>query len=170
MPLRSLSLVAQSNGDSAADADCHAEANEPACGRASAGILLHMTNDELAAFYRRYNACCNGHRFADFGEFVADDVVINGTDRGFDAYIEGLQAVVRAFPDYRWELRHLMVDAPWIAAHLEDTGTHRETFFGVQATGRSVSTREFAFYRVDAGRIAEVWGTAFHLLLLEQLR
>jgi predicted ester cyclase len=129
-----------------------------------------MTNDELAAFYRRYNACCNAHRFEDLREFVAHDVVINGIDRGLDAYADGLQAVVGAFPDYRWDLRHLVVDAPWIAAHLADTGTHRGPFLGVQATGRSVSTQEFAFYRLDAGRIAEVWGTAFHVHLLEQLR
>jgi predicted ester cyclase len=63
-----------------------------------------------------------------------------------------------------------VVEVPWIAAHVADTGTHREPFLGVQATGRSVSTHEFAFYRVDAGRIAEVWGTAFHVHLLEQLR
>jgi len=58
---------------------------------------------------------------------------------------------VRAFPDYTWELRRLVVDAPWIAAHLTDTGTHRAEFHGVQATGRSVAIPEFAFYRVDAG-------------------
>ena len=51
-----------------------------------------------------------------------------------------------------------------------DTGTHHGAFHGVRATGRSVSTQEFAFYRVDADRIAEVWGMAFHVHLLEQLR
>jgi predicted ester cyclase len=134
------------------------------------GILLAMTNDELAAFYRRYNACCNEHRIEDLGEFVARDVAINGTDGGLDAYTDALAVVVRAFPDYRWELRHLVVDAPWIAAHLTDTGTHRDTFFGVQATDRSVHAREFAIYRIDTGRIAEVWGTAFHEDLLQQLQ
>ena len=129
-----------------------------------------MTNDELAAFYRRYNACCNEHRFETLYEFVSYDVVINGADRGLDAYADGLRSVVRAFPNYRWELRHLAVDAPWIAAHLADKGTHLGPFLGVPATGRSVRTQEFAFYRVDAGRIAEVWGTAFHVHLLEQLR
>jgi steroid delta-isomerase-like uncharacterized protein len=129
-----------------------------------------MTNDELAAFYRRYNACCNEHRIEDLGEFVARDVAIDGTDRGLDAYAAELRAVVRAFPDYRWDLRRLVVDAPWIAAHFTDTGTHREEFRGVPATGRTVTVPEFAFYRVDAGRIAEVWGSAFHLHLLEQLR
>jgi predicted ester cyclase len=129
-----------------------------------------MTDDDLAGFYRRYNACCNEHRFEDLAEFVARDVVANGTERGLEAYAEGLRAVVRAFPDYRWEIRHLVIDAPWIAAHFADTGTHRGPFLGVEATGRAVSTQEFAFYRIDAGRIAEVWVTADDLQLLEQIR
>jgi predicted ester cyclase len=129
-----------------------------------------MNNDELAAFYRRYNECCNEHRFEDLADFVARDVAIDGIDRGVDAYAAELRAVVRAFPDYRWELRRLVIDAPWLAAHLTDTGTHREAFRGVQATGRSVAVPEFAFYRIDGGRIAEVWGSAFHVQLLEQLR
>jgi predicted ester cyclase len=131
---------------------------------------MRMSDNGLAAFYRRYNACCNEHRFEDLGDFVASDVVVNGTECGLDAYAEGLRAVVRAFPDYRWELRHLLVDEPWIAAHFADTGTHRGPFLGVAATGRSVSTQEFAFYRLDAGRIAEVWVTADDLDLLNQLR
>ena len=129
-----------------------------------------MTNDELAAFYRRYNACCNEHRFEDLDEFVARDVAIDGAARGLEAYAAEVRAVVRAFPDYRWELRRLVVAAPWIAAHFTDTGTHREAFLGVQPTGRSVAVLEFAFYRVDAGLIAEVWGSAFHVHLLAQLR
>ena len=78
--------------------------------------------------------------------------------------------MVAGFPDFRWELRHLVIDGPWIAAHLTDTGTHRGTFQGVEPTGRPVATDEFAFYRVDAGRIAEVWGMAFAVLLLDQIR
>jgi len=124
---------------------------------------------ELAAFYRRYNAACNEHRFDDFAEFVSPDVVINGTDRGLDAYTHGLRVVVAAFPDYRWELRHLVIDEPWISAHLRDTGTHRGTFQGVAATGRSVETEEFAFYRIRDGRISEVWGTAFDVQLRHQV-
>jgi predicted ester cyclase len=129
-----------------------------------------MTDNELEGFYRRYNACCNEHRFEDLAEFVAADVVTNGTERGLDAYAEGLRAVVRAFPDYRWDLRHLVIDPPWIAAHFADTGTHRGRFLGVPATGRSISTQEFALYRVDARRIVEVWVTADDRQLLQQLR
>ena len=62
-------------------------------------ILGGMTNNELAAFYHRYNPCCNEHRFDELAEFVARDVAIDGTDRGLDAYAAELRAAVRAFPD-----------------------------------------------------------------------
>jgi predicted ester cyclase len=138
--------------------------------RVSRASSFDMTRDELAAFYRRYNAFCNEHMYEGLGEFVADDVVINGTDRGLEAYAEALGSVVRGFPDFSWELRHLVVDPPWIAAHLADIGTHRGQFYGVPPTARSVGIDEFAIYRVEAGRIAEVWGMTFHVLLLEQVR
>jgi aspartyl-tRNA synthetase len=78
--------------------------------------------------------------------------------------------VARAFPDYRWDLSHLLVDGDWIAAHFADTGTHSDTAFGVPATGRTIRTQEFAFYRIEVGKIAEVWVTADDLDLLTQLQ
>ena len=124
----------------------------------------------LNSFYRAYLEVCNAHRFAELEGFVAADVSVNGRRAGLEDYVAGLEAVVAAFPDYRWELRHLLVDAPWLSAHFLDTGTHRGTFLGVPATGRVVTTQEFAVYRVEAGKIAEVWVAADDLRLLEQLR
>ncbi len=54
----------------------------------------------MVAFYERYLQRCNEHRFAELGEFVADDV--NGPSEGLQGYAEGLKAVVSGFPDYRW--------------------------------------------------------------------
>jgi predicted ester cyclase len=125
---------------------------------------------DLAERYLRYNTACNEHRFAELGEFVAEDVVVNGRPQGLAGYVAGLQAVVRAFPDYRWELRHLLVDGDVVAAHFEDTGTHRGEWLGVPATGRPVRTQEFAFYRWADDRIAEVWVTADDLGVLQQLQ
>ena len=126
--------------------------------------------EPLESFYRSYNEVCNAHDFRRLDEFVADDVQVDGEPRGLDDYIAGLEAVVTAFPDYRWDLRHLVVNEPWVAAHFIDTGTHEGTFLGIAATGRSVTTQEFAFYRVHEGRIREVWVTADDLALCEQLR
>jgi predicted ester cyclase len=78
--------------------------------------------------------------------------------------------VIHGFPDYRWEVRTLLVDGDRIAARLDDTGTHLGPYRGIPPTGRAVRTHELAVYRVADGRIAEVSGSAFHLRLLEQLR
>ncbi len=80
-----------------------------------------------------------------------------------------MHAVVRAFPDYHWDLRHLLVDGCWISAHFLDTGTHLGSFLGVPATGRHVEAQEFAVYRVDDRKIVEVWVTADNRGLLAQL-
>jgi predicted ester cyclase len=111
-------------------------------------VTLSIRQD-LEAFYRRYISCCNDHALDRLHEFVAKDVEINGERRGLDGYIDSVEEVVSAFPDFSWDLRRLVIDEPWIAAHLFDHGTHN---------GRSISTQEFAFYRIDAGKIAEVWG------------
>jgi predicted ester cyclase len=86
---------------------------------------------DLEAFYRRYNALCNDHDFDRLGEFVAEEVTVDGEPRGLAAY---------------------------------------GSAFGVPATGRRVSTQEFAFYRIQGGRIVEVWVTADNLRILDQLR
>jgi len=113
---------------------------------------------ELTAFYRRYLARCNEHRFEGLGEFVAEGVRVNDAPEGLDQYIGGLRAVVEAFPDYRWDLRQLVVDGDWLGARLIDTGTHTRTFLDVPATGRVISVQELAMYRVDGGKIVEAWG------------
>ncbi|TCO34581.1 putative ester cyclase [Kribbella steppae] len=112
----------------------------------------------MEAFYRRYLTRCNEHRFDDLGEFVDADVRVNGVPTGLDQYAAGMRAVVDAFPDYHWDLQHLLVDGDWLSAHLIDTGTHTGTFLDVPATGRTVSAEEFAIYRFSDGKIVDSWG------------
>jgi predicted ester cyclase len=101
---------------------------------------------------------------------VPDDLEVNGEPQTRADYVAGLEAVVRAFPDYTWQLHRLLVDPPWVSAHFFDSGTHRGAWHGIPATGRRVHTQEFALYRWGEGRIAEVWVTADNLSLREQLR
>jgi predicted ester cyclase len=119
--------------------------------------VVDCEGTKLESSYRRYLQRCNEHGFAELEEFVADDVEVNGTVRGLSGYADGLSAVAEAYPDFHWDLRHLLVDGCWLSAHLLDTGTTPD--------GRPVRTQEFAIYRVDRGRIAEVWGDLDHTRL-----
>lgn len=113
-------------------------------------LLMECQRAELEAFYRHYLQRCNEHRFDELGEFVDENVEVNGAGQGLRGYAKGLAEVAEAFPDYHWDLRHLLVDGCWLSAHLVDTGT--------TPTGRSIKIQEFAIYRVAGGRIIEVWG------------
>jgi len=89
------------------------------------GMMLPMEFDraQLTAFYQRYIQRCNEHRFAELGEFVDQDVEVNGARVGLQAYAAGLTTVVQAFPDFHWDLQHLLVDGEWLSTRLFDTGT-----------------------------------------------
>jgi predicted ester cyclase len=119
---------------------------------------LCCQDGSMKAFYRRYLERCNQHRFEDLGEFVHPEVRVNGAATGLDQYIAGLRSVVEAFPDYHWDLQHLLVDGDWLSAHLVDTGTHTGTFLAIPPTGRTISAQEFALYRIDNGKITDSWG------------
>jgi aspartyl-tRNA synthetase len=124
----------------------------------------------LENWYRRYNEICNNHRFERLVDYVHPHVRVNGDVQGLDDYVSGLESVVAAFPDYRWDLQHLVVNGDWLAAHFIDSGRHLGTFLGVAPSGRRIETQEFAFYRVSTGRIVEVWVAADNLRLLGQIR
>ena len=126
--------------------------------------------EDLDARYRRYNALCNAHDFDRLGEFVAEDIRVNDEPTGLTAYAAGLTEVVAAFPDYHWRIRHLVVNAPLVAAHFTDTGTHTGApFLGFAASGRAVQVDEFSVYAWRDGLIAEVWVASDRLAALTQL-
>lgn len=116
-----------------------------------------MERGELDEFYRRYLGRCNEHRFDGLGEFVAERVEVNGETQDLDQYVAGLRIVVQEYPDFHWDLRHLLIDGDWLSAHLVDTYT--------TPAGRAVNLQELAMYHVDNGRIVQVWGDLDHARL-----
>ena len=116
---------------------------------------------DLVAVYERYLACCNDRRFDELGEFVSEHVSGSGADDGLAAYIDRVEEVCTAFPDYRWELQGLVVEQDTIAARLIGRGTHTGPFGGIPATGRRISTQELVIYRFADGKIVQCWGDLF---------
>ena len=128
-------------------------------------------DQDLADRYARYLAACNAHDLDRLGEFVAPDVRVDDAPVGLAVYTARVAAVVEAFPDYVWRIRHLVVNRPMLAAHLDDSGSHTGApFLGVAASGRTVRTTELAVYAYRGGLIAEVWSVTDRLAVLAQLR
>jgi len=113
-------------------------------------IVVVCERTELAVFYRRYISRCSEHRFDELDEFVDQNVEVNGAVHGLRKYGAGLRSVVEVFPNFQWDLQHLLIDDCWLGARLTDTGT--------SAAGQPVTIQEFAIYRMAGGRIVAVWG------------
>jgi len=120
------------------------------CGAGGASLSSGMGDAALEVTYRSYLVRCNEHPFDTLGDFVHDRVDVNDRVMSVREYGDGLAEVIALLPDFHWEIRHLVIDEPWLAAHLDDSGT--------TPSGGTVRLPEFAVYRFDEGRIASVWG------------
>ena len=128
-------------------------------------------DQELADRYADYLGLCNTGALGRLDAFVAERLVVNGVPTSRAAYADQIGAVLAAFPDYRWELRDLVVNRPLLAAHLRDTGTHTGTeWLGLPASGARVTIHEHALYTFSGGRIVEVWSVTDRLETLRQLQ
>jgi steroid delta-isomerase-like uncharacterized protein len=117
-------------------------------------------HDEYRSLYQSYLKCCNEHDLDGMASFYTSTIKVNDVPMDPPAVTAQFEPLISAFPDWRWEMRHIVVDGDYIACHFTVTGTHRGAFQGVEATGRRVSISEFTLYHVEDGKFAEVWDLA----------
>ena len=121
-------------------------------------MLDPMTQREkLRSLYLSYLECCNEHDVDRMASFYTSTIKVNDVPMGPAGVAAQFAPLFSAFPDWHWEMRHLVVDGDYIALHFTVTGTHRGSFQGIKATGRRVTTVEFTLYRLEDDRFAEVW-------------
>jgi steroid delta-isomerase-like uncharacterized protein len=121
---------------------------------------LVTQRDEYRSLYLSYLKYCNEHHLDGMASFYASPIKVNDVPMDPAAVTAQFAPLISAFPDWHWEMRHIVVDGDYIALHFTVTGTHRGTFQGIEATGRRVSISEFTLYRVEDGKFAEVWDLA----------
>jgi predicted ester cyclase len=119
-----------------------------------------MSDCKIVEMYAAYLAACNDRAWETIADFVHPSVLVNGIQRTREQYVDDIRKTIAVFPDYAWELRHMVEQRPWIAVHLHDIGTRHQPFLGAPGDLSPVETDEFAMYRITDGRIAELWGTA----------
>jgi steroid delta-isomerase-like uncharacterized protein len=92
--------------------------------------------------------------------FHASTIKVNGDTMDTAVALAQFIPVFSAFPDWHWEVRTLVIDGDDIAVRFTVTGTHQSAFQGIAATGRRVTISQFTFYRLENGKIVEVWDHA----------
>jgi steroid delta-isomerase-like uncharacterized protein len=107
-----------------------------------------------------------------FVEVLAPDIVHHqGSEvlHGVDAIIDQKWSFLDAFPDYTITPEIVLAEGDMVAMRWTATGTHHGEFNGIEPTGEEFTVSDMGMYRVEKGKITEVWIAADVLGLLVQL-
>ena len=125
--------------------------------------------DDYRSLYLSYLKYCNDHDFDSMASFYTPTIKVNDAPMEPAAVTAQFAPLISAFPDWHWEMRHIVVDDDNIVVHFKVTGTHLGTFQGIEGTGRRVSVSEFTLYHLESGKFAEVWDLLDMTALLKQI-
>ena len=126
-------------------------------------------HDEHRSLYLSYLERCNDHDLEGMATFYAPSMKVNGVPTESSVVTRQFEPTIAAFPDWHWDLQHIVIDGDDIVVHFTVTGTHRGTFEGIEATGRPVTLAQFTLYRLVDGKFAEVWDLVDTHALLQQI-
>ena len=124
------------------------------------------------ALVRRYLAAFNDRDREALEELLAEDAVEHGVHeelRGYEAIVDFLEGHFEVFPDYSGTTEAVVAEDDLVTVRYTARGTHTGEYRGLEPTGHEARWSGIAIYRVEDGRIAEVWLEEDRLGLLEQL-
>jgi steroid delta-isomerase-like uncharacterized protein len=135
-----------------------------------------MTSPEEAkAIIRRWNEeGWSGGKYELAHEIISPNMVVHGAGgqtvgMGPDGLIDLIKTWRTAFPDGRMEIDDLIVEGDTVAIRNTWYGTHREEFYGIPPSGKSVAVTSVGIDRVQDGLVTEGWGELDMVGMMQQL-
>ena len=83
--------------------------------------------------------------------------------------VKAVVTALKAFPDFKATIKHLMAEDDKVVLHMTWTGTQKGEFMGIPPTGKSVSIGVFDIVRVAGGKLVEHWGQMDNMGMMQQL-
>ncbi len=141
-----------------------------------AGALSADTELSRAVVQRFFTQVLNGHDREALVEIASPDILIHPTAMPCEAAFYGLEGVSRwleksweAFPDLAITDSFALAQGDIVAVRWTARGTSRGNFLMLPPTGGVVEYTGVSMYRVEDGRIAEIWETRNTLGIMQQL-
>jgi steroid delta-isomerase-like uncharacterized protein len=148
-------------------------------------VIPHMLNQEMrvsesgsvsgnvAVIARFLEEVINQGRLEQADELVAVDFVeldpLPGQRQGREGLKEIIGMMRAAFPDIHWVVEETVASGDKVVTRFTWTGTHRGTFLGVPATGRSVNVKGVVIDRLVGGKMKDSRILMDNLTMMQQL-
>jgi steroid delta-isomerase-like uncharacterized protein len=115
----------------------------------------------------------NQGRWERMNELVKEDFIeldpLPGQQQGREGLKDVLVGMRTAFPDMHWTIAEQVAEDDKVVTRFTWTGTHRDTFLGIPATGKPVEVKGVVIDRLEAGKMADSRILMDTLALLQQL-
>jgi predicted ester cyclase len=86
-----------------------------------------------------------------------------------DEHREATRLAMAAFPDFKTEFNDIVAESDKVVWRVSPSGTHKGEFMGIPPTGKKIKYTAMMVVRIKEGKVAEAWGVADSLGLMEQL-
>jgi steroid delta-isomerase-like uncharacterized protein len=138
-----------------------------------------VMSDETAAANKALVRRFYKQVYVDWNMAVADEVVApqfishDWPERGPTgpkAFRDYYAAIRSAVPDARYEVDDLIAEGDKVVVRWRMIGTHKGAFRGIEPSGRPITLRGVAIYRVQNGKLMERWVVSDLYGLLEKSR
>ncbi len=113
----------------------------------------------------------NKHDIAVIEKYIASDFIIHfdDGDQNFEQYKGICQAYFAAFPDMHITTNDVLAEGDKVVKVWTMNGTNKGDFMGIPATGMPIVVKGMEVFRIENGKIAELWISMDNLGLLKQL-
>ena len=130
-------------------------------------------SEQNKAVFDKLMSALNAKDMATMESIIADDFVDNdampGMAPGKEGMIDMIRMFVGAVPDLNVVVDHWVAEGDLVAGVMTTEGTQTGEFMGMPASGKKFSIREMHMVRVANGKMAEHWGLANELSMMQQL-
>lgn len=134
--------------------------------------------DEIAAANKELVRRFYKEVFVDWNMALVDEVVSpqfrsqdwpEGGPTGPQGFREFYSAIRSAVPDGRYEVDDLIAEGDKVVVRWRLVGTHKGDFRGIAPTGRAITLKGVAIYRLEDGKLMERWVVSDLHGLLEEI-
>lgn len=100
-----------------------------------------------------YEQVLNERKLEVIPQFVSEDYVGAGGEKGPAAFEKPLAELLKAFPDVRWEIKNAIAEGDQVAINFVWKGTHKERFAQFEATNKMITNDGMAIFTFRNGKI-----------------
>jgi predicted ester cyclase len=132
-----------------------------------------MIDDNMAIVRNMEEDLFNRRDIAAIDRYVSPAYALRTAEQGAPSGREAVRAYIAAyldgFPDLHISIDQLLAVGDKVVGVFTFTGTHKGHLFGIAPSGRTISVRQIAIYRVKSGQVVDEWEISDQLGLMQQI-